>query len=171
MARVTLNRVAAHQGELPPVCIRCGADATDYRTKMFSLSPFGLPLIVLPFLIIFPGRIWVRAPFCPTHKNYWRWRLGAILAGLLVVVLLSCVGFPMMIDNASDHSALGRLGAFLCLGSFVGLLAWAVFSVVLQWTGIRIAGRGSYTITLAGVSEAFAEAVRQEDSQRPRIRR
>jgi hypothetical protein len=159
MARVSLDLGRAHRGDLPPVCICCGIEATEYRDKMFSLSPFGIPLFIFPaWVAILPGRVWVRAPFCESHKNYWRRRLARIVGGLILAILPGIVGFPILIDATNRDIA--RLGAGLCLVSWIALLAWIVLTVWIQWRGIRLTQVTPILITLSNVSDAFAKAVK-----------
>ena len=159
MARIKLDYTAAYHGKLPPVCMKCGAEATEYRTKMFSLSPLGVPVIILPFMIYFPGRMWLRGPFCHAHKNYWRWRMifisAALLAGVAVVI-----GGIALITGATPRARgpFSPAGLF-CLGLLAALVGSAAWIVRLQHAGIRLASHTKTTMTLAGVSDAFVEAV------------
>jgi hypothetical protein len=160
MARVKLAYGAAYRGELPPVCMKCGAEATEYRTKMFSLSPFGLPIIILPFMIYFPGRMWVRGPFCHVHKNYWRWRLAFISAALLGAIALVISGLVLIIsDTPPNQRRPHSMTGLLCCGFLAALVALAAWIIWLQYAGLRLAAHTKTTVTLAGVSEAFVEAV------------
>src|SRR5438067_2274616 len=103
MATIQLGRHEARQGQLPPVCMRCGTAASVYRTRRFYYSPWwiylGLPFVLLPFFVLAwygskPAR--VRVPLCPLHRNLWRWQqpvlafvcaAGSIAFGIIPLVL------------------------------------------------------------------------------------
>src|SRR5690242_4942118 len=100
MAEVRLGRLEAEEGELPPLCLRCGAPATMYNSRRLAWQPgwvvvlFALtfwPLLLMSLLI--RKRMRLRAPFCDAHGNYWRRRflIAAIvyggLAGLVIAGL------------------------------------------------------------------------------------
>jgi len=88
MARVHLGRLEAEQGELPPLCLRCGALAVVYKARRLAWQPvwtiilFGVtlwPLLVVSLII--RKRMSVLVPFCSVHRNHWLWRgLLALLA-------------------------------------------------------------------------------------------
>src|SRR5262245_26714718 len=95
MARVRLHRGEVRQGGLPPVCMRCGADAELERKRQFSWNPSWVYLLILlgllPFVIValvLTKRMTVHAPLCRDHKNHWLTRNLIIYLGLLPVALL-----------------------------------------------------------------------------------
>src|SRR5947209_9626368 len=85
MAEVYLDTQQVQQG-LPPVCICCGAHATDYRRKWFIHTPARS----IPFAVLGTWRYWrisLPVPLCPAHRLYFtrRW-VPLFLVGLLAVV-------------------------------------------------------------------------------------
>ena len=60
MAKVKLGRREAEDGDLPPVCMRCGAVATEWKTKKFSWYPPWVSLLAL--LALLPDVVHVAMP-------------------------------------------------------------------------------------------------------------
>ena len=62
MATITLGRFEAEEGQLPPLCLRCGAPAVRFNPRIFSWQPlwtyfaFGLTF-QLPVLLSLLGRV------------------------------------------------------------------------------------------------------------------
>src|SRR5437660_11736174 len=96
----TLSRYEATQGQLPRVCMRCGAPATLVKAKTFSWQPGWLLLLILLgvvglvlFLVLsltLSKRMRVQVPLCERHRHHWAMRNGLTLGGL--VLLLAFAG-------------------------------------------------------------------------------
>jgi hypothetical protein len=110
MADLRLTR-DEEEGELPAVCMCCGAPATDWSEQTFLLrppaveGPSGFATVhaarMLESMVNAP-RLRLRTSFCPEHRHYWTTRLllvfgglaglgGVLLAGIAVVVYLFAV--------------------------------------------------------------------------------
>lgn len=166
MARVRLGRFEVEAQQLPPVCIVCGAPATEHRTKNFSWFPpwvvvlllLGLPVFIIVALIL-TRRMRVTAPLCAEHRQHWSSRQFAMLVSTFVFLP---VAFMVMVN----FSPMGRdddLGGLICLGLTVLGLTWVGILVAAQHTGVRPAEITDRSITLIGVSQVFADAVLHDD--------
>jgi hypothetical protein len=175
MARIRLRRYEAREGDLPDVCMRCGADATTTRVKGFSWHPGWVNLLILAGLlpwaivaIVLTKRMRVRAPLCAHHRNHWLWRAWVIYGGLAAAVLLG-IGAIVLVAALSNQRGRGRgddLAGLICV-SVAGVgLAWLVTAAVVQMTGIRPTEITDRSITLTGVSPEFVDAVREERQRR-----
>src|SRR5689334_290483 len=82
MAAIRLPRAAAERGDLPKLCLCCGAPAPHAPARLFYCYPSWLPddwwregqLIYGPLAYWGRKQAVVRTPLCPRHANYWRWR-------------------------------------------------------------------------------------------------
>src|SRR4051812_25286496 len=81
MASIRLSRYEAEEGDLPEVCMCCGAPATERKRRRFVshplwvyvLMPFGyLPYVIVAAVLTEHVRCYTL--FCPRHKNHWRSR-------------------------------------------------------------------------------------------------
>jgi hypothetical protein len=75
MARVRLDRYEAEEGDLPPVCICCGARARDYVRRKFVYYPVLLTTAVLIRMMV-TRRMTTLLPCCPAHAGGWLWAKG-----------------------------------------------------------------------------------------------
>jgi hypothetical protein len=155
MAEIELDRREVADGELPPVCIYCGAPATSYRTKVFRGTT--------PFTRF--SRFWsycprAALPVCARHRSYTLRRnlllfpaLAAFLAGLALLAAVARKG-PVPEPLASLQPYTGLLVG-LVIGLFLALVGLRVF---LFYTDIRCTDLTTTTISLANVSEQFVAA-------------
>lgn len=89
MSRVPLSRLEVEAGELPQLCLCCGAPAVGHDSKKFAWHPQWLYLLlfcgILPLLVvsfIVTKHMTVRAPFCAEHHNHWTRRKRIALGTL-----------------------------------------------------------------------------------------
>jgi hypothetical protein len=157
MASVQLDRDAAKSGDLPDVCVYCGAPATALQRRVFSGRT--------PFTITVGGGMpRARLPVCDRHRAHTlKRRLAQIgLAGLLVAlaILLSLVdakgGAPDWIADVKPYR-----GA-LILSMLAVFAALIVVRFVAFYTDVRLTSATWSSLTLAGVADAFARACRGE---------
>src|SRR6516165_7933208 len=100
MSQVILGRFEAEEGELPPVCLRCGAPAAVFKRWTLTCYPDWSYLLLLvtiwPFLLASPllrQRMRVLVPFCVAHRRYWLkrrllfWVSLAAMAAVLIIIL------------------------------------------------------------------------------------
>ena len=158
MADVRLGRYEATQGNLPPVCMRCGAPATTHATKTFFFQPSWMAQVPIP-LVTSLAALAVRkkakivAPFCDRHKSHW------LIHGLwLWCSLLTVPVFAFSLMLANDDRVLGFM-----LGMMLGFFIWVVIAVVAHETSIHANEKETteHSLTLVHVSDAFAQAVSQ----------
>jgi len=171
MARVRLGGWDGQAEDPPPVCALCDAEATAFRMRRFAWFPSWvcvlLPLGLVPFVIValaMTKRMWVRIPFCAAHaRHYWR-RVLPMVGAASVVVGLLVVGFEFREQD--------RAISWPCfIGAVLGFFIWAVLVVFLKMTEIRPTNITERSITLTGVSPAFADAVEEETDRARRFGR
>lgn len=156
MAIVELNRKVAAAGELPAVCVHCGAPAVVYRRRSFSGRT---PITFTAGL----GFLRARLPVCERHRYYTWMRMGALL-GLVAVwaTLLFTVG---SLDNKPNTPAflapLAPWRGALILACVASMGAIIVARFVTFYTDVRLYGASWDTMWLTGVSDAFADAWQQ----------
>lgn len=167
MAQAWLDRYECDRdGELPPVCMKCGADAEHYVKRTFSwCPPWVIILIVAGVLIwvilsiVLTKTMKVFVPLCEEHKNYFgrRKMVGSVvvLAGLGVMF----AGIGVAVAFADKWNDLG--GYFVCGGVVVFLIALIAGSIVMS-QGIKPTGITDDDIKLSGVHEEFAEALKDQ---------
>jgi hypothetical protein len=168
MATIRLGRYEARQGDLPPVCIRCGTVASVYRKKVFFYSPWwiylGIPFALLPFFILAWCRsksARMRVPLCSLHRNLWRWQQPA----LIIACSILSVGFgliPLALASqgkyASDKEE--KILIVASLAVLAGVYLHVAATIALKYLGIHATEMNANSITLTGVAAEFVEAVR-----------
>lgn len=170
MAYLRLH-VQQADGQLPMVCMRCGEPATVVKTKKMSWFPRWVFWLILVHVLIFgivaliaTRRARLQAPFCEQHQGHWPFRqilLGLSLVGIVLYGIIVVVFFL----NAPQRNA-DLFGPFILVGSVVLVVGWLIGFTILQNTGIRAAEITKTHMLLAGVSEAFVQAVEEAEIER-----
>lgn len=169
MASIQLSRYEAEEGDLPDVCMRCEAPATERKRLRFTSHPLWcyvlLPFGYIPYVIvaaILTERVRCHTFFCPRHKNYYRFRT-LIVWGVLVVRLAFIFGGFVIAGSIADRSGKTQdiLFGSLCIVSPILLFCWLISIPIMQETSIHPADVTERRLTLKHVSPAFAEAVRE----------
>lgn len=184
MASIQLTRYEAEQGDLPDVCMCCGAPATERKRRCFS----SYPLWVVPMLLwVFvkgevSGKSYGRVAdkntrytlcytlFCARHKNYWRSR-NLFVWGSLIGILLFIFSFFIiggLLSPRLSPSLENIVFGTFCIGSVVLLLAWLISIPISQAMAIHPTISREYQLILKRVSPAFVEAVHQYRANRRR---
>ncbi len=97
MASVKILLSDLRRGNLPNLCIRCGAPTTDRVTREFYWYPWktytwlaGGVLFFMAAVLVDTKRIRTLVPLCRRHQRQWPWR------SILIVALF--FGIPFFID-------------------------------------------------------------------------
>ena len=179
MADVWLtDRECTDDGVLPPVCVRCGADADRTVRKAFSWYPPWVNVLILagllPWLVVvllMTKRMTVYAPVCDEHKNHWLVRglvsNGAAILGTVALIGLICGGI-LVADNNRANADFAMYGVVGGIAVFVPLL---IVAVVVSKGTIRATEITDEEIRLTGVADAFIDAVEDEREARRKVRR
>lgn len=152
MANTTLH--IAELRHLPHVCARCGAAATDARVEEFTWTPqwaqFAIFIGLLPLYILVKltqERVTVPLPVCDQHRREKlttaQW---VVWGGIAAAAVVAGVGVYLSAGDLAVYA----VGAMVLLG---------MVAVFVCNPSIRATHISNTTITLNGVSEAFAEAV------------
>ena len=169
MAEIRLDLSEA-EGDLPAICICCGAPATCSKAKKL----FWWPRWTYLFLLIHP-MVWgiiallvsrravLKAPFCDRHRRHWTdhslliWSVGAGCVLLAVAAFVLSLVFPVGPDDAIFWGA--------SLGVVILAVLWLVVVVIVHQSTVRprIITRSEIVVTC--VSEAFVQAVLQRDRE------
>lgn len=170
--QITLAHFEA-EGNLPPICIRCGAPGTCWKSKSFDyLAPhaWSIRSVAESYLKnvlegAFPAASWIfsdpsqrflrlTAPFCAKHRSHWFWR--TILVGIGLLLLLVCGGYLAYLALA------GKAQFEQFVTALFLFLAWCVMAACLRATSIHELQISGSDITLTGVSCLFVRAVNQQ---------
>ena len=180
MASIQLSRYEAEEGDLPDVCMCCGASATERKRRRFISHPLWvyllLPFGYLPYVIvaaILTENVRCYTLFCPRHKNHWLLRT-LVIWGAFVVLLVLLIGSFVLVGSMfgpGSKSMQDKLFGILCIATPVLLLCWLISIPLAQLTAIHPADVTEHRLTLKRISPAFAEAVRiyREDHQREEL--
>jgi hypothetical protein len=173
MPSIQLTRREAEEGDLPDMCMRCGAPATVRKRRMFVSHPLWvyvlLPFGYLPFVIvaaIMTQRARCYTHFCARHKNHWLCR-ALIIWGAFVAMLVLVVGCLALIMTLYPDKAPDRVIGALCFGSLALIFCWLISIPIVQLTAIHPGDVTDRRLTLKRVSPAFVDAVR-DYRERPR---
>ena len=164
---VTLTRQQVEDDALPPVCMVCGQPATCHINQTFSYTPEWVGWLYLASIV--PGLIAahfltqemrVSCRFCSRHRNHWRslyWLggVGWLVVGLAFAGVGYLVGVAVGAGDPAPYIGLG-------VGAGVGLAVWLVALIYVGSTRIGATKVTSADITLQGVHDAFARAVKDE---------
>jgi hypothetical protein len=169
MAWIHLSRYEAEEGDLPDVCMRCGAPATVRKRRRFTSHPLWvyllIPLGLLPYVIvaiILTEEVPCYTQFCPRHRHHWLFRGLLVWVGF-VVILAIIIGSSVLLASMSDQlnrSTEESLAGLLCVGSVILMLCWFISIPITQLTAIHPTDATDRGLTLKNVSPAFVEAVR-----------
>ncbi len=182
MASIQLTRYEAEQGDLPDVCMCCGAPATERKRRRFSSYPLW---VVLTLLWVFArgevsGKsyravadkhtryILCYTLFCARHKNYWRSRnlfIWGSLAGILVFIFGFFIIGGLLSPRISQSMENIVFGSF-CIGSVVLLLCWLISIPISQAMAIHPVISRDHQLILKRVSPIFVDAVHQYRANR-----
>jgi hypothetical protein len=163
--RAELFLSEALRGDLPPCCVKCGETATVYLKKTYSTLPLGLLLMPFPGGFIYAGKMFVKLPFCESHRNYWRnqalirWLGFVAIIGVFVISLVIAAPLP------KPHVVPVSLFIMDC----VGLLAWLIGYLVMHFGGIRLVTYNNERLVLGGVAPRFREALDAQHAKRSEI--
>ena len=180
MPTVQLHGRCSRPGDLPDVCAKCGAEAEHHVTKKFTWVPPWVFITILAGLLVYvvlavilQKQYTVAVPFCKDHKGHWVKRLLLSLGGFFVLVG-GGIGLAILMGVLSDSAAPAdkdTYGIIAGLSVVGGLLAWVVVIVVAQWTAIKPKEITDNSITLTGVSQAFASAYEEQEDREREARR
>lgn len=150
-------------GQLPPVCMRCGAPAEFWGEQIFQDELVGRPprgIIGMTLLTIATirnrmqeGRK-VRVPFCKRHRHHWAWRRLFFWAGGVWLVLVVVLAIA---------SILTKFLPVLIAGAVIGIgAAFFIANLILdQFTIVRVQ-MDEKSIFLSPVAPAFIEALEKQ---------
>jgi hypothetical protein len=154
--------------DLPSVCMKCGAPATVRKSKKFSWIPSwisGFAIIPLLYIIlanVFTKRQRVETTFCDEHKTYW-W-MFPLLTWLVVLGLLG-LGFVAMIGVVVVGKNNEDLAGLVCIVMVAVMLVVGIIAVVMNTRRIRVKEITDHHIHLTGVSEEFADALKDMEAR------
>src|SRR5262245_60095643 len=94
MATLHLESYDGEVGDLPDLCMQCGAPSAVRKNKRFSWFPPWVWILLfvcglVPFAIValvMTKRRTVNVPLCEAHKNHWLWRQLVVVGGLLALI-------------------------------------------------------------------------------------
>ena len=166
----TLSLDECEPNALPPVCVKCGAEATCEKEVRFTwqapwiiLTFFfcTLPVYILLVLALQKKRT-VYLPVCDKHKGVWNWG-GAILAFVLFSSMILGVGVAATFGGGPKPADVMPL---LLVGVMLYFLVGIVVGAVVQGMGVRPSRITDDEVTLIKLSPAFVEALEsQQDAE------
>src|SRR5947209_4245143 len=127
MATVTLDIEEINRSGLPGVCMKCGTPTLELHRKSFTLSPFGIPIVLLPGFLYVPGEFRIKAPLCHAHRNHWRWRTWTIGGSFLGLFVLGVIGAGLLAE--APKKVQDALLSWVCAAFLVALLIWVIAAI------------------------------------------
>jgi hypothetical protein len=175
MATVKLFTGEVQEGQLPPVCMRCGAPATVFKWKRFSWGPewvmillvvgllvltplFVIALILIPFVL---RTMPVHVPLCARHRNHWLPLQVILYGGLSLLALGTTTAIILWLTARPGDDFLTELGGWLCVGTGVIFVFLLFPAAVLHMRTIRAVEITDHSITLIKVAKKFVRAVEE----------
>lgn len=155
MAIIRLNRQAAHSGQLPRICVCCGAPAEQFVRHEFKFEPTWLILLLTAFpklwMFLSYDTFHLNLPVCSSHTTRFKWPMyaGLVTAGLLFLMFLPIIAL-IAIGQTNTLPILIPVALLVVLGYVVARFA-------LLFTGPRVVRYSAGALDLTGVSEAFVQ--------------
>lgn len=167
---VTLSLDDCEPNVLPPLCCKCGADATCEKEVKFSWYPPWIIITILVTIILTVILILVMQkkrtaylPVCDKHNGVWNWGqaiFGITLGGFFLGIIACAVAFAGR-DNPDVAMPVCLVVAGLLLVGFI-------VGAVVQSRGIRPKLITDAELQLVNLNPDFVEAIeadrdREED--------
>lgn len=162
MAEIQLSRQAATSGQLPNVCLCCGAPATQMVQHRFYLRSTG---ILIAMLLLGKMR-WLflpqsyeyselRVPLCGFHRH--RLNLHWYLLVGFAILCFCCIPLLLMGSINRDYLWIAEIGLVIFL-PLLPLTFFVVLTVMILTP--RLVEHSNMSVKLVSVSSGFADAVR-----------
>jgi len=170
MATVWLDESeCTRDGNLPPVCLKCGADAHQTVRKSFSWCPGWVIVLILAGVLIWlivamilTKRMSVYAPLCDEHKGMFTRR--ALLTALLVVLSLGSlavgIAVPIILEGPGGRAP--DWAGFTILAGAGLMLVLLIAAAIVSKGGIGPNEITDRDIQLKGVHEYFVAALKAQ---------
>jgi hypothetical protein len=158
MARVSIH--LADLGDMPPVCVCCGKPATRVRKQEFRLDGL-LSATVTAASALAGGLAWtdrgvsLHLPVCEYHRKQGRKSNRTFFNGMAVTAVLGVAAYAASFFG-------GQASGFIAVVAMFAFMATLVAAMHEVDDGLKVKSLTRDTLTLTGVSRAFAEAVRGE---------
>jgi hypothetical protein len=160
MADIWLDEAGWKDGDLPDLCLECGAPTPDRVRKTFVYTPrwvyamLFVHLLLMVLLMYFTRKQFrSRVPMCPRHKRHWRKRDLWIFFALVGATLLAGLGVALLIW-IDDEKLVPLYGVVI----FSCLVGWVVAFALIHAGTIRLTEFSKHAIRLTKVSPGFADA-------------
>jgi hypothetical protein len=130
-----------------------------YPPALYAVGLLGFPGLVLYLIlvVVFRRRMRVIVPLCTHHRDHWLPRHLAIYGGMLAAFVMTVVTLTLLVIIKGTFSA--NAGGFCCLGNFAILAAFCAALAAYEAKGMRVTEITARSITFAGVSQGFIDAV------------
>jgi HEAT repeat protein len=172
MASITLTGREIHGRNLPMVCMRCGAAATERKEHRFTFIPWYYRLLASVTRVLIYKVVTMEVPVCDRCRGHW-WRpLWVFLIGFGAFALLmfgSCVATPLLgvaVGAGTNPDAAGGVMALLVPGFFLlvvlGFFGWIAAIIVSTFMVVYVSDLQPSHVSFAGVSEEFVRAVERQ---------
>jgi hypothetical protein len=169
MATVRLGRNECENGQLPLVCMRCGAAAENLVQQELSWHDEWLALSLLfgivPYFLLAPLHTWrmtIHAPLCSMHRGHWTNR-KLFTTFMPIAVFSSAISFLAFHNTTLFPGELqDQLKTLTAVGLSLLVLIWVILSVVWDFNIIKIVNIDYHSITLKRVAPAFVAAVQAQ---------
>jgi len=147
----------AEAADLPPVCVCCGAPATRLREQEFPLSEaLSAALLAASALcgvgVLVKRAITLALPVCEYPRRRGRQSNRTFFRGALLTVALGVAAYLASFVDDTAPNYLGVAAAFAAIVTMVAAMHEA-------GDGLKVTALSGESLTLTGVSKAFAAAV------------
>jgi hypothetical protein len=176
MATIRLGRYEAEDGDMPEVCMRCGAPATFHKRYRFVWHPAWCYVLILVALIayiivaaVLTQQARIHVFLCDRHKRHWLVRTLIIWGSFLGLILLLIGGIAVVaaVDDRTRNE-IGDYAGFYCIGLLVLAAAWLISIPIIQWTAIHPTEITERTVSLTRVCPEYADALVDHRARRRR---
>jgi hypothetical protein len=160
MAQATFYLADLDEHALPPVCVRCGAAATQVKEEKLTYVPLWGQLAILcvlfqilPIVVYSTWTVWIGLPYCRKHARSWplasKIAVGVAFLGLVVLLVGLYLSLFMKVEGGESVFGVGL--AVICVTGLIAFLAGD--------PGARATEITAETVTLDRVSQEFVDAL------------
>jgi hypothetical protein len=155
VALLEIDRDDVETGNVPRVCIKCGAEATEVQYREFTCYPWQTSVLAF-FNVRYEPALYqldVPLPFCQRHRYYWVW--ATTLKFVLPVVLAIPVSLLATMLTALVFGAESVTPFLVALGGV--FVAWLVWNEWRDRRVVRAARIDAFSVVLRNVPERVVE--------------
>src|SRR5262249_2670992 len=121
--KIRLGRYEAEEGDLPLVCMRCGAPSAGLISRELKRKDDWMR---------------IKAPLCTKHQSHWTWRSITKATGFLGILGVGAIFWLIQgLLYKTQYEIPGDVCGYFCLGLSISMILWLAAAFWMDRSGIR----------------------------------